>query len=254
MATARPCATLTPHADGPVVGRFGGAPLLPAGFLDLPQRTHLIASLDLAALPEDATNLPLPPDGLLHLFARSYDDGLEAGGEAVYVPAGTAVAERSLDHGYHPQDAWAHLDRDPQEGVELRLHHDVSLPDNESLLDPAEYPHANELRNAWAQVRNEDHPPHSGPRLQIDGFPTDAYGETDLLTASAWLAARTAGKPLGKPANPGETPRPEDWALLTQWYGAPYIGGDVYWTITRQNLTARRFDEVTVLGLFEGPG
>ena len=103
MAGRRP-SVRDPHParDGPVVGRFGGPAPLPAGFPDLPKRTCLIASLDLAALPADATTLPLPRDGALLLLARSHDDGLDAGGEAVYVPAGTPVEERPLDSGRAP--------------------------------------------------------------------------------------------------------------------------------------------------------
>ncbi|OSP39433.1 hypothetical protein B7767_31635 [Streptomyces sp. 13-12-16] len=49
-------------------------------------------------------------------------------------------------------------------------------------------------------------------------------------------------------------PRIEAWALLAQWCGGAHVGGDVYWTITRQNAVERRFGEVTVMGFFEGPG
>ncbi|MFC8369665.1 DUF1963 domain-containing protein [Streptomyces sp. NPDC057239] len=244
LDAARPCATLVPHGDGPVVGRFGGPALLPAGFPDLPKRTYLIASLDLPALPADATTLPLPRDGALLLFARSYDEGLDAGGEAVYVPAGTPVEERPLDSGHAPGDAWEGLDSGLRRAGELRLRYDVSLPDNESLFDPAEHPHAPALRGAWNDVRHEDRHLLGASHLQLDGYSTDPYGETDLVTCAAWREADRTGRP----------PRPEAWALLAQWYGFAYIAGDVYWTITRQNAAERRFDEATVLGFFEGQG
>ncbi|MEU4658262.1 DUF1963 domain-containing protein [Streptomyces sp. NPDC023723] len=242
LTAARPCATLTPHGDGPVVGRFGGPAPLPAGHPALPPRTYLIASLDLAALPGDATTLPLPSGGRLLLFARSYDEGMDAGGEAVYVPAGTPVAERDLEPGHSPDDPWALLDRPGPPGHEvLRLTHDVSLPDNESLYDRAEHPHARQLRDAWRDIRRED--ARSGPRFQLDGYAQDPYGETDMVTGSAWMAAEKSGEP----------PRVEDWALLVQWYGGHYVGGDVYWTVNRQDAARRRFGEVMVLGFFEGP-
>ncbi|MFC8426202.1 DUF1963 domain-containing protein [Streptomyces sp. NPDC057236] len=244
LATARPCATLVPHGDGPVVGRFGRPVLLPAGLPDLPKRTCLIASPDLAALPADATTLPLPRDGALLLLARSYDEGLDAGGEAVYVPAGTPVEERPLDSGYAPGDAWEGLDSGLRRAGELRLRYNVSLPDDESLFDPAEHPHAPALRGAWNDVRHEDRHLLGTPRLQLDGCSTDPYGETDLLTCAAWREADRTGRP----------PRIEARALLAQWYGGAHAGGDVHWTITRQNAAERRFDEVTVMGFFEGPG
>ncbi|MBT2413328.1 DUF1963 domain-containing protein [Streptomyces sp. ISL-12] len=244
LAAARPCATLAPQGNGPVVGRFGGPALLPTAHPELPQRTYLIASLDLAALPSDATTLPLPSDGRLLLFARSYDDGLDADGEAVYVPAGTPVGQRPLAPGYASDDAWAGLEEGLRSaGGELRLRHDVSLPDNASLFDPAEHPRAEDLRDAWREVQYEDRQDAGTSHLQLDGYSSDPYRETDLVTASAWQAARKTG----------QAPRPADWALLAQWHGAAHIDGDVYWTIRKRDAAAGRFDAVTVLGFFEGP-
>src|SRR5690349_20802050 len=101
IRTARPCATLTRHGDGPVVGTLGGPLLLPA---DAPDPWYpLVAAIDLAALPADATDLPLPPDGQLLLFA--YPD-TETDGEAVYIPAGTAVEERK-GNPYFEAEAYA---------------------------------------------------------------------------------------------------------------------------------------------------
>ncbi|MDX3325945.1 MULTISPECIES: hypothetical protein [Streptomyces] len=71
LATARPCATLTLSDDdtGPLVGRFGGPLLLPS---DTPDPGHpFVASVDLVALPADATDLLLPSDGRLLFFAGS---------------------------------------------------------------------------------------------------------------------------------------------------------------------------------------
>jgi hypothetical protein len=81
-------------------------------------------------------------------------------------------------------------------------------------------------------------------RLQLDGYSTAPYGETDPVTCAAWREADRTGRP----------PRIEAWALLAQWYGGAHIAGDVYWAITRQNAVERRFGEVTVMGFFEGPG
>ncbi|CAL9439733.1 DUF1963 domain-containing protein [Streptomyces sp. enrichment culture] len=254
LAAARPCATLSTRVDGPVVGRLGGPALLPADAPELPPRTYLIASLDLAALPEDATAMPLPRDGRLLLFARSYEDGLDAGGEAVYVPAGTPVEERRLDSGHAPDDPWSGLEAALGAGKELRLRHDVSLPDNEVLFDRAERPHAWDLRAARADAVHEDWLLFGSDHLQLDGYTWDPYGEADVLTGSAAVAARRAGEPPPAPAGPWEEPRPEHFALLAQWYGGPYIDGQVYWTASGADLAARRFDRATVLGVFEGPG
>ncbi|WP_190086509.1 hypothetical protein [Streptomyces longisporoflavus] len=70
LEAARPCATLASTVEGPVVGHFGGPNLLPADAPPLPAGLNLIAMLDLAALPEDATTLLLPREGRL-LFCSS---------------------------------------------------------------------------------------------------------------------------------------------------------------------------------------
>ncbi|MFE7674095.1 DUF1963 domain-containing protein [Streptomyces albidoflavus] len=244
LAAARPCATLSPRGDGPVVGRLGGPVLLPVGSPGLPPHTHLIASLDLAALPGDAMTLRLPSDGRLLLIAGYVDDmPADAFGKAVHVPASTPVEEYPVISGHAPDDAWAHLEEDLKKEGELRLTYDVSLPENESLIDAAAHPHARQLGDAWDDVRREDRQLLT-PRLQIDGYSSDPYRETDLVTASAWLAAQKTG----------EEPRVEDWALLVQWNGVPRAGGQVYWTITKQNAAAGWFEETSVLGFFEGPG
>ncbi|MFE4449300.1 DUF1963 domain-containing protein [Streptomyces sp. NPDC056796] len=232
--------------------------LLPADAPDIPERLRLIASLDLAAIPEAATNLPLPPDGHLLLFAHIDVEECDASGEALYVPAGTPVTERPRNHGPASNHPWS--DTDHLLHGELRLQYDVSLPDNSVLYDPARHPHAAELRRAWSQVRYEDWGRLKGTHLQIDGYSTDSYGEADPVTASASWAAEAAGEAgeareareaQDRGAGPWELPGPEDWALLAQWNGR--IDGYVYWTIARKDVAARQFDRASVLGFFEGP-
>lgn len=163
----------------------------------------------------------------------------------MYVPVGTPLEEHPGDDGY---------DR-----AELRLKYDLSLPDNEVLSDPVAHPHARELRQAWSDVLYEDGHHRDGTHPQIDGYSRDSYGEDDPVTASAAMAARRAGEPEGRRADPWARPRPDDWALLAQWYGGALdfgdlrIGGDVFWTIARKDVEARCFDRATVLGCFEGP-
>ncbi|GGZ25949.1 DUF1963 domain-containing protein [Streptomyces nitrosporeus] len=245
LAAARPCAVLSSGADGPVVGRFGGPALLPGDAPGIPERQRLIADLDLAALPGDATGLPLPSSGRLLLFARFHAYDLDASGTAVYVPAGIPVEERHpADHRHEPDHGWEGVDL--ATGEELRLGYDVSLPDNEVLIDPAGHPHAGELRAAWSDVRYEDWGRLGGTRLQIGGYSTDPFGEDDPVTASA---LRASGDPEGRRASPWARPRPEDWALLAQWNGL--IGGFVYWTAARKDLAERRFDRAAVLACFD---
>ena len=244
LGTARRCATLSPYLDGPVVGRFGGPLMLPADVPTPEWNVHLIASLDLAALPEGATDLPLPSDGRLLLLANP--DGLEAAyrvpsiGDAVYIPAGTPVEERHIDHGYEDYDEFAELDSE-LEG-ELRLRHGFSLPDHDSIIDTAQHPYARELREAWSEVRSGDLDLTKGTQLQIGGYATDEYGELDPVTMSAELAAEAETK--GHRPGSGEMTPPEDWALLAQWI--PGIdgleGAFVHWAIRRQDVAARRFD------------
>jgi hypothetical protein len=245
LEAARPCATLSSTVDGPVVGHFGGPNLLPADAPRLPARLKLIAMLDLVSLPDDATTLALPPDGRLLFFAALHPDDLGASGRVMYVPAGTPLEQHPGGDGY--------------ERAELRLKYDLSLPDNEVLIDPVEHPHAKELRRSWSDVLYEDGHHRDETHLQIDGYSRDSYGEDDPITASAAMAARRAGKPEGRRAGPWARPSPDDWALLAQWYGGVLdfgtmrVGGDVFWTVARKDVRARRFDEVTVLGCFEGP-
>ncbi|MFC7469525.1 hypothetical protein ACFQVA_21335 [Actinomadura keratinilytica] len=61
-AAARPCLTLTPDGDGPVVARLGGPALVPPRSPGLPHpRYHHVVTVDLAALPASPTCCPCPP-------------------------------------------------------------------------------------------------------------------------------------------------------------------------------------------------
>jgi len=101
IATARPSGTLVTSGDGPVVGRFGGPLMLPPEAPD--PWTPLLATLDCAALPEEVTGLPLPPDGRLLLFGfpdmeMTWYSG--SVGEVVYMPDGTPAEERKTRYAY----------------------------------------------------------------------------------------------------------------------------------------------------------
>ncbi|MDF4251597.1 DUF1963 domain-containing protein [Streptomyces sp. WMMB303] len=245
LTTARPCATLSPHVDGPVVGRFGGPLTLPVGAprpegLD---ELHLIASLDLAALPADATRLPLPREGRLLLCA--HPDALDAHGTAIHLPADTPVEEHPVERGSSPTDLFAELDAQLLRMGELRLRHDVSLPDHDSLVDPAAHPHAGELREAWREVRDTDLNLTKWSQIQLDGYAMDEYGELDPVQAAARAAA------ADHPAHV-DVARPEDWVLLAQWHPDidDWESAVVHWSLARQDVAARRFDRTDVSMFF----
>jgi hypothetical protein len=83
-----PCATVTQNGEGPVVGRFGGPLLLPA---DVPDPAFpFVATIDLATLPAGRTDLPLPADGQLLLFACPEDE------EAVHTDPLEGVVYRAV--------------------------------------------------------------------------------------------------------------------------------------------------------------
>ncbi|TDC77152.1 DUF1963 domain-containing protein [Actinomadura sp. 7K507] len=235
IGTARPCAILNPRADGPVVGRLGGPVMIPA---DEPDPVcPLVASIDLAALPKYATDLPLPPDGHLLLFAYPDVDligGSDSLGDAVYIPAGTAVEERQVD--LEPDNEVAQMNF-PQGRLCLRT--DVSLPYHQEILDPGpppvskrlpDHPYVSELQDAWEGMPGDGIDFHPG--LQIGGYAEDEYREEDPAVIAGRLAATEI--------------RPEDWVLLAQWYsGVDGLGmACFWWAIAKQDLAARRFDRV----------
>ncbi|MGW1139623.1 DUF1963 domain-containing protein [Streptomyces zhihengii] len=232
LATARPCATLSPKADGPLVGRLGGPLMLPPGAPDPEQLgwLHLAATLDLAALPADATDLPLPADGTLVLLTNT--DALDSIGEAIRIPPGTPVEEREVIR----EDAdWFTAGLDALIHGELRLRRDVSFPGHDSIIDTEAHPHHKALREAWWSVESED--PHRGwSLLQIGGYAWDEYGEIDPVTQGEY----------------GHDP--EDPVLLAQW--SPGVdnleGAEICWSGDRGDLAAGRFDRV-VTAMFFAP-
>ncbi|MCP2265594.1 DUF1963 domain-containing protein [Promicromonospora thailandica] len=237
LGLARPALRTAPGGDGPVVGRLGTPLLLPpdaptpaAGYG--PVRSgdqQLVVTLDLATLPPGATDLPLPPDGHLLLFANvELEDELVAGG-AVHVPAGTPVEERVVAPDYEPYGyaSPAALDEALRRSGDLRLVPAVSLPT--CSLDPEaddEHPFAETLQEIWSDLTED------GGEWQVGGHADDFDGYGDP-------ARRSADHGSGE-----HDTRPEDWVLLAQWYGVPM--GLLYWTITRQDLRERRFDRVVV--------
>ena len=109
LSLALPQAELTGTDEdgGILVGRYGGLPSLPEG-VEWNSGLDFVASVDCAALPPDACNLPLPRDGhLLFFAARTDPDGLalmENSRSVIHVPAGTPTTERPVpdDQEYFP--------------------------------------------------------------------------------------------------------------------------------------------------------
>lgn len=257
LQLARPCTILAQDGDGPVVGRFGGPLRLPAdtatpGF-------PFVASIDLAALPDEATDLGLPPDGSLLLFALpdvAYDSSTL--GEAVYVPAGTPVAERAKTGTWlETQDEREVVERYPQgwlrgtATVSMPFVYEVPIPDPPFGEPLPGHPHSSQLGELWEQIRGEIAP--WGP-LQIGGYASEeVMDEQDPVAAAAWYASKAAEKgSWGTGA--AVSGAAEDWVLLADW--EPGItgreGSTVHWVIQRDDLAARRFDR-TFTSVFWNP-
>jgi hypothetical protein len=238
-AAARPCATLSPDGDGPVVGHFGAPLMLPP---DAPDPYYpLLASIDLAALPKETTDLPLPFDGRLLLFAFANDAyEMGGGGEAVYIPAGVEVEERAENHGstdFSEQEdqEWVQEILEQYPRGELHLTIDVSLPSYSHSGVPdyfwhtlvRQYPHAEELGRLWHEIRREIGV--GTGRLQLGGYPADEYG----------------GGGFHRKSPEGEENR--DWVLLADW--RTEITGvenlTVHWPIRWPDMAAWRFDQAT---------
>ncbi|MFD6139242.1 DUF1963 domain-containing protein [Promicromonospora sp. NPDC060271] len=241
LGLARPALRTAPDGGGPVVGRLGSPLLLPPDVPtpamvvepDYRAEYQLIVTLDLAAIPPTATDLPLPPDGQVLLFANvELEDEVLAGG-AVHVPAGTPVEARevSVDYEAYGYDSPEDLDESLRRSPDLRLVPGVSLPS--CPLDAetrAAHPYAETLQAVWSEQTDE------GGEWQVGGYAYDFDGYGDP-------ARESADQECGR--EPGEgSSRPEDWVVLAQWVGVPM--GILYWTIDRRDLAARRFDRVVV--------
>lgn len=251
-ATARPCAALAPDGDGPVVGRFGGPLMLP---VDAPDPSFpLVASIDCAALPRVATDLPLPPDGQLLLFAFPDIDEYPASmGQVVHVPAGTAVGEREKNPRFYvdipeyrdiceayPQD---HLRLTA--AVSLPYHCWIEAPEPPVVRPLPGHPYSEELRDVWLDM---DGGTAGGRRLQIGGYASEECTDLDPVETAAEIAAE-AEKVGDRAADAeSESPAAGDWVLLADW--DPGIrgreGSTVHWAIRRDDLAARRFDRAHV--------
>ncbi|MFH9468748.1 DUF1963 domain-containing protein [Streptomyces clavifer] len=249
LATSRPCATLTLSDDdtGPAVGRFGGPLLLPA---DTPDPAHpFVASVDLAALPTGATDLPLPPDGRLLLFARLEIWDRTSMGTVIHVPAGAAVTPRDR-YAWNPKNiaeddrVFASYPKGP-----LLARTDVSLPHHQFVIPPGEeeavylpgHPHCSELVEIGEDTKALIAP---SAQMQIGGYADEEAVEFDPVDVAASVAAQAVD------AGHWDGPVSDDmadWVLLADWYAGNVKGREgatVHWVIQREDLAARRFERV----------
>lgn len=221
VSLARPCIALDTEGVGPVVGHFGGRPSLPASIAWPAHHAHL-ATIDLAAIGMDTTDLGLPTDGTLVFFAVPEIGSDE--GRVVYVPAGEKCTEAEP-----PDDQTSVYDR-----AALHATLDWSLPG---------YAGAN-------------------PRYLTDGTRDDedlfaeiswdlpGYG---LLALGGFGRSNTGG--LGVPVDDFET-----HLLLAEFFlDRGDVGDDfgtdyttVFYVCSREDLAARRFEAVEMVCDFLG--
>ncbi len=213
LGTVRPCAMLGTAGEAPpgspVAGRLGGLPPMPE---DEPvPRLPFLASVDLAAIPPGATDIPLPKEGTLLFFASTENpwNGREWS-RLVYVPVGTPVSERRPGGEYQPP---VHPTQD------LHLMIEPSLPNRGYATE--EFPHAGDLGEVWWETCDEM---QTGGTVQMGGYPW------------VWNADPTTDYDHG----------PGDWVLLAELGGEDLTEGDlgiIDWVIRRDDLAARRFDQ-----------
>ena len=245
LATARPCATLVRNGNGPVVGRLGGPLLLPA---DTPDPIHpFIASIDLAALPTGVTDLPLPADGQLLLFAypdEDMDDDSDNLGSVVHVPAGATVVEREKRTGleYDPyRETTRHVPAGPLMAVadmSLPYHHLATFPDEPTIRHLPGHPRAQELVAAWDASRRDV---TIWGSLQLGGYSNQVAVDIDPVASAVPAALREVE--MGRCDWPVSSDV-EDWVLLADWHLdiTGLEGASVHWSIQREDLARQHFD------------
>jgi len=220
LSLARPQIELGPSSEGGgiLAGRYGGLPSLPPdstwdGYLDF------VASVDCAALPRDALDIPLPGDGHLLFFAdRSDVDGavlIGKGNSVVHVPAGTATVEKTPDRG----GAFSTIDPHPLHARTVRC---LPASADDAVLGDVE----------TARLYMEYELEHQDRRREIDGIGLFLGGY--------------AYSPQDPPIT-GSSPDDEKggWVLLAQarldMPDAPGFTACPFWIIQRDELAAMNF-------------
>ncbi|MER6715341.1 DUF1963 domain-containing protein [Streptomyces sp. NPDC000877] len=237
IRVALPAVYMAEGGDGPLVARVGGDPLLPHG---VPKPSvPFVASVDLAALPPGATNLPLPTDGHLLFFSGSDVHGVEGQvpDAVLYVAPGTPTVPSPLEHSrreaYRPRElrtVWHQPSAQMPESFALDRWGD--FPEDE------QFELADELSDAWADVGGY----RPAWTLQLGGHPVSPQNDP---------VHYARGPEEGGPSEQGGTAHGEgarDWALLGTWRCGDDVteldSGVAHWVIRHRDLAARRFDRV----------
>ncbi|WUU86191.1 YwqG family protein [Streptomyces cellulosae] len=238
--------TSAQEGAGAVVGRFGGPLMLPVD-VSIPD-DPFVASVDLSALPADASDLPLPTDGRLLFFAWPESDYPSPAGQVLYVPAGTTVTERDR-HAWNPrgiEQYRAMFDSYPQGPMRWRA--DLSLPCHWAIEIPHEpwsaalpgHPHAEELVQVWREAQDDIAP---SELFQLGGYADEEVVHLDPVDIA--VATVTEAVKAGSWEGPVSADS-ADWVLLADWHAGRdvtgYEGSTVHWVIQRDDLAARRLE------------
>jgi hypothetical protein len=209
----------TDEADDPVVGQYGGFPSLPpavewSGFPDF------IGSVDCAAVPVGKLDIPLPEDGTLLFFASRREPSFVplTGGRVVYVPAGSATAERV------PAEGDIGYTREP---IPLRGRLDWNMPD----------------LNSAVVIENDE----------LDSvFEEHGLGDLDHSTPGELTLGGYACAVQDDPCLAGSLGDDDErWVLMAQaryqLVDIPTMVCHAFWMIRHQDLTDRNFEHVKLV-------
>ncbi|MEO3976176.1 YwqG family protein [Streptomyces sp. CAU 1734] len=267
LGLLRPAFRLEPAGDdapGPPAGRLGGLPELPADVEWPVWEGHgplsFVASLDCAAVPPGALDIPLPAGGtlLFFYFDGRLDDGealvlaelpeSRPGSRVLHIPAGAAASAREAPAGLPPYPVVLLAGR-----VELTAA-DPWHPGIQRAFAPAarpadryDHPVCSEKfldalwdfdgETAGHQIGGHAHPVRNPVELEIAEAVLEAAGRA---AGVAPRGAHTDGRRVAEEA--------EGWVLLAQFDsedGADMMWGDcgaLYWLIRPRDLAELRFD------------
>ncbi|MEV4434627.1 YwqG family protein [Streptomyces sp. NPDC049555] len=248
LGLLRPSAGLrTATGADPVVGRLGGLPELPEGQEWPVWEGHgpltFIASVDCAALPGAALDIPLPKDGTLAFFyfdgqlddgralVRPDDPATWAGARVLYVPAGVPVAERAAPAGIRPYRE-----------VPLTARVESTAPYDWHPVVYREFDPMDDDHPLWDEDFREDvYERVDDSKHRIGGHASPDQDDVETEVAHGTLGS----PPWNDPRIPQEALR---WVLLAQFGSDDDAGmtwgdlGTLYWLIRPEDLAARRFD------------
>ncbi|MEV0121434.1 YwqG family protein [Streptomyces sp. NPDC050703] len=241
--------------DEAVVGQLGGEPRLP-DTMEWPEwegqgPLSFIASVDCAALPADALDIPFPASGTLSFFF--YDGQLDgdeeafvevddpetwAGARVVHVPAGVPTSRRDTPcelESYPHVPLAAHVRPTVAEPTHPQIQ-EALAPDAEPF-EEYEHPVCGRkfVDGLWQLDDEVGH--------QLGGTPQSVQGPVELEVARAAIGPGTDWH------DPRLVDEMREWVLLAQFDtddAADMMWGDtgcLYWLIRRDDLAELRFDK-----------